>query len=180
MRPSSSMSRTSLRGILFRASLKVVSGAHKLLYRATGGHVATRIWGLSVLLLTTRGRKTGRPRTTPLCFLRDGDDLVVAASNGGMDWSPSWWLNLLREPHATIEIGRTRRAIRARQATPEERERLWTQLTSVAPGYLRYQARTSREIPLAILQPADSSFGDRGTGAFGEPSRYGQWRCRRS
>ena len=151
------MSKTSLRGILFRASVRLVGGAHKLLYRATGGNVAATIWGLPVLLLTTRGRKTGRPRTTPLCFLRDGDDLVVVASNGGMDWSPSWWLNLLRQPHATIQIGRTRLPIRARQATPEERERLWRKLTSIAPGYLRYQARTSREIPVAILQPADSS-----------------------
>ena len=134
-----------------------MGGAHKLLYGATGGRVAGSVWGLSVLLLTTRGRKTGRLRTTPLCFLRDGDDLVVVASNGGRDWFPSWWLNLLREPHATIRIGRVRRAVRARQATPEERERLWTQLTSIAPGYLRYQARTSREIPLAILQPADGS-----------------------
>jgi F420H(2)-dependent quinone reductase len=133
-----------------------VGGVHTLLYRATGGHVASRIWGLSVLLLTTRGRKTGRLRTTPLCFLRDGDDVVVVASNGGMDWSPSWWLNLAREPHATIQIGRTRRTIRARRATREERERLWAELTSIAPGYLRYQARTSREIPVAILQPADS------------------------
>lgn len=158
MRTPASISRTSLRGVFFRASLRVMGAAHKLLYRATGGRVATRIWGLSVLLLTTRGRKTGRPRTTPLCFLRDGDDFVVVASNGGMDWFPSWWLNLLREPQATIQIGRTRRPIRARQATPEERDRLWTQLTSIAPGYLRYEARTSRPIPVGILQPADSSF----------------------
>jgi predicted enzyme related to lactoylglutathione lyase len=74
-----------------------------------------------------------------------------------MDWFPSWWLNLLREPRATIQIGRTRRPILARQATPDERDRLWTELTLIAPGYLRYEARTSRAIPLGILQPADSS-----------------------
>ena len=126
-----------------------------LLYRLSGGRVGARIWGLSILLLTTRGRKTGRLRTTPLCFLRDGDDLVVVASNGGMDWFPSWWHNLLGEPLATIQVGRTRRAIRAREATPEERIRLWSELTSIAPGYLKYQERTARTIPLAILQPAD-------------------------
>jgi deazaflavin-dependent oxidoreductase (nitroreductase family) len=82
---------------------------------------------------------------------------VVVGSNGGMDWSPAWWLNLVREPHATIQIGRVRRPIRARQATREEQARLWTQLTSIAPGYLAYHARTSRPIPLAILQPADNS-----------------------
>ena len=147
---------TSLQGILFRRSLKVVGGAHTLVYRASGGRVGTRIWGLSILLLTTRGRKTGRPRTTPLCFLRDGEDLVVVASNGGMDWFPSWWLNLLREPLAAIQVGRTRRPVRAREATPEERARLWAQLTSIAPGYLKYQERTSRTIPLAILLPADN------------------------
>ena len=147
---------TSLKGILFRRSLRVVGGAHTLVYRASGGRVGARIWGLSILLLTTRGRKTGRPRTTPLCFLRDGEDLVVVASNGGMDWFPSWWLNLLREPRATIQVGRTRCPIRAREATPEERARLWAQLTSIAPGYLKYQERTSRTIPLAILQPADN------------------------
>jgi deazaflavin-dependent oxidoreductase (nitroreductase family) len=107
--------------------------------------------------LTTQGRRTGRLRTTPLCFLRDGDDFVVIASNGGMDWFPSWWLNLVGEPHATIQVGRTRRAVRARKATPAERDRLWMRLTSIAPGYLRYEARTSRAIPLGILEPADSS-----------------------
>src|SRR3954447_25324229 len=147
---------TSRKGILFRRCLKLVGGAHTLLYPASGGRVGARIWGLSILLLTTRGRKTGRPRTTPLCFLRDGDDLVVVASNGGMDWFPSWWLNLQREPRATIQVGRTRRPVRAREATPEERARLWAQLTSIAPGYLKYQARTSRTIPLGVLEPADA------------------------
>jgi F420H(2)-dependent quinone reductase len=146
-------SATSLKGVIFRKSLKLVGGAHKLLYRASGGRVGGRVWGLSILLLTTRGRKSGRLRTTPLCFLRDGEDLVVVASNGGMAWFPSWWLNLLREPRATVQVGRTRRAIRAREATPEERARLWAQLTSIASGYLKYQERTSRAIPLAILQP---------------------------
>jgi deazaflavin-dependent oxidoreductase (nitroreductase family) len=130
---------------------------HKLLYRASGGRVAGRISSLPVLLLTTHGRKSGRPRTTPLCFLRDGDDLVVVGSNGGMDWFPGWWLNLMREPHAMIQIGRVRRPIRARQATREEQARLWTQLTSIASVYLAHQARTSRPIPLAILQPVDNS-----------------------
>jgi F420H(2)-dependent quinone reductase len=147
---------TGFKGVLFRRGLKVVGGAHKVLYRATGGRVGARVWGLSILLLTTRGRKSGRLWTTPLCFLRDGEDLVVVASNGGMDWFPSWWLNLSREPRATIQVGRTRRAIRARKATPAERARLWAQLTSIAPGYLKYQERTSRVIPLAILQPAGS------------------------
>jgi F420H(2)-dependent quinone reductase len=93
MLESASVSRTSLSGVLFRAILRVAAGVHKLLYRASGRRLVSMIRGLSVLLLTTRGRTTGRRRTTPLCFLRDGDDFVVVASNGGMDWLPSWWLN---------------------------------------------------------------------------------------
>jgi F420H(2)-dependent quinone reductase len=151
------VSATRLKRFLIRKGLKTLGGLHKALYRASGGRVGARIWGLSVLLLTTTGRKTDKLRTTPLCFLPDGDDLVVVASNGGMDWFPSWWLNLLHEPRATIQVGRTERTVRAREATSEERARLWTEVTRIAPGYLKYQQRTRREIPLGILQPTDSS-----------------------
>jgi deazaflavin-dependent oxidoreductase (nitroreductase family) len=144
---------TDSRKRLFRVGLKLVSATHRALYRLSGGRAVGRVWGLSILLLTTTGRKSGEPRTTPLCYFPDGDDLVVVASNGGMDWYPDWWLNLIKEPNATIQIGSSRRAVVARQATSEERERLWATLTASAPGYLEYQRRTSREIPLGILQP---------------------------
>jgi deazaflavin-dependent oxidoreductase (nitroreductase family) len=143
---------TNLEKLLIRKGLKAVGGLHRVLYRASGGRVGGRVWGLSILLLTTTGRKTGKLRTTPLCFLPAGDDLVVVASNGGMDWFPSWWLNLLQDPRATVQVGRTRRAVTAREATPEERARLWVEVTTIAPGYLKYQQRTRREIPLGILQ----------------------------
>jgi F420H(2)-dependent quinone reductase len=145
---------TGFRKQLFRTGLKTMSSVHRALYRRSGGRAVGRVWGLSILLLTTTGRKSGARRTTPLCYLADGDDLVVVASNGGMDWFPDWWLNLLREPRATVEIGRERRAVVARQASPEERERLWRAITAIAPGYLGYQRRTHREIPLGILEPA--------------------------
>jgi deazaflavin-dependent oxidoreductase (nitroreductase family) len=141
--------------LLFRKGLRLMSGLHRGLYRATGGRVGGEAWGLGILLLTTTGRKTGAPRTTPLCFLPDGDDLVVVGSNGGMDWFPSWWLNLVEQPRATVQVGRSRRAVRAREAAPDERERLWAALTAVAPGYLRYEQRTARTIPLGILEPVD-------------------------
>jgi F420H(2)-dependent quinone reductase len=147
------VSVTGFRTHLFRTGLKLMSTVHRTLYRLSGGRAVGRIWHLSILLLTTTGRKTGTPRTTPLCYFTDGDDLVVVASNGGMDWFPDWWLNLMSEPRATVEIGRSRRAVVARRASPEERERLWAALTAIAPGYLEYQRRTSREIPLGILQP---------------------------
>jgi deazaflavin-dependent oxidoreductase (nitroreductase family) len=145
---------TPFRSRVFRTGLRLMSAVHRTLYRATGGRVVGRVWDLPVLLLTTTGRKSGAPRTTPLCYLTDGADLVVIASNGGMDWFPDWWLNLQSEPRATVELGRDRRAVVARAANPEERARLWSTLTAIAPGYLEYERRTSREIPLGLLQPA--------------------------
>jgi F420H(2)-dependent quinone reductase len=145
---------TGFRKQLFRTGLRLASGVHRTLYRLSGGRAGGKVWHLSILLLTTTGRKSGALRTTPLCYFADGDDLVVVASNGGMDWFPDWWLNLLSEPRATVEIGRSHRTVVSRPASPNERERLWATLTAIAPGYLEYQQRTRREIPLGILQPA--------------------------
>jgi F420H(2)-dependent quinone reductase len=126
---------------------------HIALYRASGGRIAGRAWGLPILLLGTTGRRSGKKRTTPLCYLVDGERLVVIASNGGMDWTPAWWLNLSDAPQVTIQTGRTQMAVRAREAVPGERERLWAEVTAIAPGYLKYEARTKRKIPLGILEP---------------------------
>lgn len=133
--------------------MRTASGVHTAVYRASEGRVAGEAGNLPVLLLTTIGRKTGKQRTTPLLFIRDGDDLVVVASNGGMDWFPAWWLNLQQHPAAVIEIGRERRGVTARKADPERRARLWPEFTGHYPGYLEYEARTAREIPLVILSP---------------------------
>ncbi|HUK45493.1 MAG TPA: nitroreductase family deazaflavin-dependent oxidoreductase [Gaiellaceae bacterium] len=133
--------------------MRTASGVHTVVYRASGGRVAGEAGNLPVLLLTTTGRKTGKQRTTPLLFIRDGDDLVVVASNGGMDWFPAWWLNVQQHPAAVIEIGRERRDVTARKADPERRARLWPEFTGPYPDYLKYEARTTREIPLVILHP---------------------------
>jgi len=145
---------TTLQRLFFRRGLKAISAVHRVLYRASGGRVGGRIWGLSILLLTTTGRKSGRLHTTPLCFLPDGEALVVVASNGGMDWFPAWSLNLLDQPLATVEVGRERRNVVAHRASPNEHARLWAEITTIAPGYLKYQQRTAREIPLVVLDPA--------------------------
>jgi deazaflavin-dependent oxidoreductase (nitroreductase family) len=138
----------------WRAFMKVGTRGHIALYRASGGRIAGKAWGLPILLLTTTGRKTGKQRTTPLCYLPDGDRFVVIASNGGMDWYPAWWLNLAHAPEGTAETGRDRVAVRMHEAVGEERERLWAEITTIAPGYLKYEARTKRRIPLAILERA--------------------------
>jgi deazaflavin-dependent oxidoreductase (nitroreductase family) len=137
--------------VITRAA-KAVTRLHIGLYRLSGGRVGGRIWGLGVLLLTTTGRKSGKQRTTPLCFLADGSNFVVVASNGGTDRYPAWWLNLSHAPRATVEAGRTKIAVRSREATPAERERLWAAITAIAPGYLKYEARTKRTIPLGVLE----------------------------
>src|SRR5713226_8458361 len=118
----------SLQRLFFRRGLKTISAVHRMLYRASGGRIGGKVWGLSILLLTTTGRRSGRARTTPLCFLPDGDALAVVASNGGMDWFPDWWLNLLEQPHAGVLVGRERRAVVARRAEPAEHARLWAEL----------------------------------------------------
>ena len=141
-------------GRLKRRGIRAMGSVHRAVYRATGGRVGGRVWGLPILLLTTTGRRTGAARTTPLCFYVDAESLVVVASNGGLEWFPSWWLNLQEHPQASVRVGRDTRAVVARRASPDERARLWTAITTIAPGYLEYERRAPREIPLAILEPA--------------------------
>jgi deazaflavin-dependent oxidoreductase (nitroreductase family) len=108
---------------------------------------------MPVLLLTAKGRRTGRPRTVPLTYIEDNGDLVLVASCGGSPTDPAWFLNLDANPAVEVQIGRERRPMRARRATPEERDRLWPRVVETYDGYARYQAKTRRQIPLAILSP---------------------------
>ncbi|MDP9454588.1 MAG: nitroreductase family deazaflavin-dependent oxidoreductase [Actinobacteria bacterium] len=127
---------------------------HAALFRATGGRVGGSVPGSGpVLLLTTNGRKTGRERTVPLLYFRDGEDLVLVASNGGTASHPTWWLNLRANPVATVEVGDRRLRVRAREASPEEKGRLWPRLVEMYGGYQGYQEKTDREIPVVILHP---------------------------
>lgn len=131
---------------------RVVTGAHRALYRLSGGRVGGRLAGMPVLLLTTRGRTTGRPRTVPLTWFADGDAIVLVASYGGDDRHPGWYRNLCADPRVEVVQGRSRRTLTARTATPEERDRLWPRIVATYPGYARYQSRTTRPIPLVILE----------------------------
>jgi deazaflavin-dependent oxidoreductase (nitroreductase family) len=147
-----SSTETAGRRRLVRSATKYLGALHRLLYRASGGRVGGRLWNLPVVLLTTTGRRTGKKRTVPLCSLPDGDDVVVIASYGGLDQPPAWWLNLEANPEAELASGRERHTVTARNAAPDERARLWAEVTLRAPGYLEYERRTSREIPVVILQ----------------------------
>ena len=138
-----------------RLMIKVTSTLNKCLYRATGGVIGGRFGKASILLLTTTGRKTGRRRTTPLLYIKDGDDLVLIASNAGDDRSPGWWVNLKADPRGRVQIGWAKTDVRARQATAAEKARLWPRIIDVYPGYDEYTTRTTREIPVVILTPAE-------------------------
>ena len=134
--------------------IKAVSAFHTLIYRLTRGRLGGRIDSLPILLLTTRGRKSGRRRTTPLVYLRDGEELVLIASYGGRDEQPAWFWNLESNPQAQVQIGGRPIPMLARKATSDERVILWPKVLQLWPGYAKYQERTSRTIPLIILSPA--------------------------
>ena len=148
------MSTPTIRRLARRGFMKSVSALHSAVYRASGGRVGGRMGGMPILLLTTTGRRSGKTRTNPLLYLSDGDAIVVVASNGGNAQMPFWWLNLTANPDATVELGGARSRVRARKAAPEERARLWPLFTARFAGYAKYEARTTREIPVVILEPA--------------------------
>jgi deazaflavin-dependent oxidoreductase (nitroreductase family) len=125
---------------------------HLALYRATQGRVGGRLGALRILLLTTRGRKSGRERTAPLVFFEDDARLVIVASNGGSPRDPSWWQNLRASPEATVQIGADVRPMRARLASDDERARLWPRILRENPAYASYEKKTTRVIPLVLLE----------------------------
>jgi deazaflavin-dependent oxidoreductase (nitroreductase family) len=134
--------------------IKPMSQANTWLYRVSGGRVGGRwLRGAPVMLLTTIGRKSGQPRTTPVLYLRDGEDVVIVASKGGMSRHPLWYWNLMADPNVDIEIGCEKRAMRARRATEEEKVALWPKLVAMYRDFDDYQARTNRNIPVVILSP---------------------------
>ena len=136
-----------------RLFVKTVTTLALLLYRATGGRIGGRFGRVQVLLLTTTGRRSGKKRTAPLGYLEEGGRPVVIASFGGSNVHPAWYLNLVANPDVEVQLrGAPRRPMRARTASPEERERLWPRAVEMYAGYAKYQEKTAREIPLVILE----------------------------
>ena len=126
---------------------------HAALYRASGGRLGGRLPGLPALLLLDHvGARTGRRRTTPLVYMQDGEHLLIVASKGGHQKHPAWLHNLRAHPDTEVQIGRQRFAVHAREADEEERRRLWPVASEYNPHWARYRSRTSREIPLVLLE----------------------------
>jgi len=126
---------------------------HPHLYRWTGGRIGGAMMNLPVLLLTTKGRRTGEPRTKALMYLPKGERYVVIASYLGEPRHPDWWLNLRADPQASIQVGGRRLRVAAREADGEERARLWQEVVGRQADYAEYQKRTDRRIPVVILEP---------------------------
>jgi deazaflavin-dependent oxidoreductase (nitroreductase family) len=136
--------------------LKAMSAANRFVFRLTGGRVGGKfLRGAPVGLLTTTGRKSGERRTLPLIYLQDGARVALVASQGGMPKHPLWYLNLVAHPEVEFQAPRQPvRRYRAHTAGADEKRALWPRLCAIYPDYADYQARTDRDIPVVLLDPA--------------------------
>lgn len=140
--------------------LRRAMGLHATVYRATRGLVGHRVPGLPpMLLLDHVGAKSGVRRTSPLVYVRDGENIVLVASKGGHPSNPAWFHNLRAHPDVTVQIGGERRDVHARVATEAERPRLWDKAVAAYGPYRSYQERTERQIPLVVLEPRSPARG---------------------
>jgi deazaflavin-dependent oxidoreductase (nitroreductase family) len=133
---------------------KAITTFHRLVFDASKGKVAGTAGGMPVIKLTTIGRKSGKPRTTMLTTpLEEADNVVLVASYGGDDRDPMWFSNLVANPDVEVLMGGSRRKMHARVAEGDERTRLWESLTAQHSNYAGYQRKTSRQIPVVVLEP---------------------------
>jgi deazaflavin-dependent oxidoreductase (nitroreductase family) len=123
-------------------------------FRANGGKVGGPFDGAPLLLLHTTGAKSGRERVNPVMYQEVGSSYAVFASKAGAPTSPDWYHNLLAHPDVSAEIGTETKPLLAREASDDERDRIWSRQKSLYPGFADYERRTSRRIPVVILEPA--------------------------
>jgi len=142
----------SEKGFLDMANWLAFTRAHCAVYRGTRGLIGGNLIGIQMLLLTTRGRKTGKSRTLPLAYVEHKGDFIVVASNGGAEKPPAWWLNLRDADSAEVQVGGERFEIGWTPAPKEERMEYWRKLQAAIPAYRMYRLRTDREIPIVLLR----------------------------
>jgi deazaflavin-dependent oxidoreductase (nitroreductase family) len=149
----SALSRLARKRFAYRGWQRFTQ-AHVRAYRATKGRIGKSWQGAPVLLLDHVGRKSGKHMTSPLIYGEDGENLIIVASFGGARRDPFWWPNLKASPDTTVNVYGDVRRVRARQATPEEKARIWPNMVAIYAPYEDYQRRTERDIPVVILEPA--------------------------
>jgi deazaflavin-dependent oxidoreductase (nitroreductase family) len=150
--------------------MKRIGRWHVAMYRLTGGLLGGRMDGLDMLLLTTTGRKTGKARTVPLPYYRDGARYVLVASFGGGPRNPAWLDNIAANGDVTVQIRSRRAKARAVVAGDAERNRIWHDLTALHPRYLAYQDKTSRRIPIVVISGKGPLFPQSEQGSGGRVS----------
>jgi len=136
-----------------RRLIRAAGAIHRFVIVSSRGHLGTDLLDHPILLLRTVGRRTGKPRTQPLMYLREADSYLVAASFGGHDQDPAWLTNVRASPRAIITVEGRDVPVLASIATPDERERLWPRFVSLSAAYGKYQRSTSRQIPIVKLSP---------------------------
>lgn len=123
-------------------------------FRTNDGRVGGPFEGATLLILHTKGRKTGAPRENPLAYRKVGDGYAVFGSKGGAPTHPEWYYNVLANPDVTVEVGTQSIEVKAREAQGDERERIWTDVKAAMPGFGDYERKTDRQIPVIVLEPA--------------------------
>ncbi|MCU0494650.1 MAG: nitroreductase family deazaflavin-dependent oxidoreductase [Chloroflexaceae bacterium] len=138
---------------LFERVLRALTNVHITLYRLLRGRVPGKFFGTHSILVTTMGRKSGKPRTTPLLFVPDGDSYIVVASYGGSNKHPAWYLNMEANPHVLVEAHGTSVETHASLVHENEYESLWARLVAIYPTYASYRRATTRRLPIVRLKP---------------------------
>ena len=134
--------------------LHAISAFNRWIYRASDGRLLGRFAsGAPVCLLTTTGRRSGKQRTVPLLYLRDGEDYIVVASQGGAPQHPGWFVNLQAKPDGEVQVGKHRVRVTSEVLDAAQRAQYWPRLLAIYPPYETYQQRTTRQIPLLRLKP---------------------------
>jgi deazaflavin-dependent oxidoreductase (nitroreductase family) len=139
--------------LLSRRFPRIGPRLHRAAYQASGGRLGTSKRGIPVALLTTTGRHSGQPRTTPVMVLEDGARFLAVASNAGFDQPPAWLRNLEANPEATLQLGGSGRLVRGRVLDADERAGCWESLVAHNPLYADFQQRTAREVAVIALEP---------------------------
>jgi deazaflavin-dependent oxidoreductase (nitroreductase family) len=133
--------------------IKLLMSLNVLVYRLSRGKLSSRTAGYSILLLHVTGRKSGAAYTIPLTYFQDGENFLLVASNWGREHNPGWYYNLLHHPQVTIQVREQVLDVIAHPAAGADYTRLWNAITSRNNFYVRYQKKTSRQIPVMVLMP---------------------------